>query len=189
MLFDPQRTTTIHGCTSARNVHCSFKMTSSCSFGGLLICTEAKMGDQVNHWTSIEDNCYLVSKPPNRLTVPPDDFPWFLQTFARNTVPKICFQHFESCACWLYFIAFCVLFFSRMVGCTPFTVVSYFYLWFVPPFTNGRFMWYLGFYCLYQTLITVSILCFDVFKAVMWFHVKRRFTDDPETTLTAPSIM
>ncbi|KTF84998.1 hypothetical protein cypCar_00038094 [Cyprinus carpio] len=45
-----------------------------------------------------------------------------------------------------------------MVGCTPFMVVSYFYLWFVPPFTNGRFIWYMGFYCLYQTLIT----CFHV---------------------------
>uniref|UniRef100_A0A8C2HBM2 Major facilitator superfamily domain containing 2B n=1 Tax=Cyprinus carpio TaxID=7962 RepID=A0A8C2HBM2_CYPCA len=45
-----------------------------------------------------------------------------------------------------------------MMGCTPFMVVSYFYLWFVPPFTSGRFIWYLGFYCLYQTLIT----CFHV---------------------------
>uniref|UniRef100_A0A8C9XBT5 MFSD2 lysolipid transporter B, sphingolipid n=1 Tax=Sander lucioperca TaxID=283035 RepID=A0A8C9XBT5_SANLU len=45
-----------------------------------------------------------------------------------------------------------------MVGCTPFLVVSYFYLWFVPPFISGRFFWYLGFYCLYQTLIT----CFHV---------------------------
>lgn len=36
-------------------------------------------------------------------------------------------------------------------------MVSYFYLWFVPPFINGRFIWYLGFYCLYQTLITVSM--------------------------------
>uniref|UniRef100_A0A7N6ARG9 Major facilitator superfamily domain containing 2B n=1 Tax=Anabas testudineus TaxID=64144 RepID=A0A7N6ARG9_ANATE len=45
-----------------------------------------------------------------------------------------------------------------MVGCTPFLVVSYFYLWFVPPFITGRFIWYLGFYCLYQTLIT----CFHV---------------------------
>lgn len=44
-----------------------------------------------------------------------------------------------------------------MVGCTPFLIVSYFYLWFVPPFTNGRFIWFLGFYCLYQTLITVSM--------------------------------
>ncbi|XP_061560517.1 major facilitator superfamily domain-containing protein 2B isoform X2 [Phycodurus eques] len=41
-----------------------------------------------------------------------------------------------------------------MVGCTPFLVVSYFYLWYVPPFVTGRFVWYLGFYCLYQTLIT-----------------------------------
>ncbi|GLD59637.1 major facilitator superfamily domain-containing protein 2B-like protein [Lates japonicus] len=46
----------------------------------------------------------------------------------------------------------------QMVGCTPFLVVSYFYLWFVPPFISGRFIWYLGFYCLYQTLIT----CFHV---------------------------
>uniref|UniRef100_A0A8C2ZK68 MFSD2 lysolipid transporter B, sphingolipid n=1 Tax=Cyclopterus lumpus TaxID=8103 RepID=A0A8C2ZK68_CYCLU len=45
-----------------------------------------------------------------------------------------------------------------MVGCSPFLVVSYFYLWFVPPFISGRFLWYLGFYCLYQTLIT----CFHV---------------------------
>uniref|UniRef100_A0A3Q2XEW5 MFSD2 lysolipid transporter B, sphingolipid n=1 Tax=Hippocampus comes TaxID=109280 RepID=A0A3Q2XEW5_HIPCM len=41
-----------------------------------------------------------------------------------------------------------------MLGCTPFLVVSYFYLWYVPPFATGRFVWYLGFYCLYQTLIT-----------------------------------
>lgn len=47
--------------------------------------------------------------------------------------------------------------FFRMIGCTPFLVVSYFYLWFVPPFISGRFLWYLGFYCLYQTLITVSM--------------------------------
>lgn len=45
-----------------------------------------------------------------------------------------------------------------MVGCTPFLIISYFYLWFVPPFTNYRFFWYLGFYCMYQTLIT----CFHV---------------------------
>ncbi|KAJ8275402.1 hypothetical protein COCON_G00100270 [Conger conger] len=42
-----------------------------------------------------------------------------------------------------------------MVGCAPCVVVSYFYLWFVPPF-SGKFIWYLSFYCLYQTLITCS---------------------------------
>uniref|UniRef100_A0A8C6SI31 Major facilitator superfamily domain containing 2B n=1 Tax=Neogobius melanostomus TaxID=47308 RepID=A0A8C6SI31_9GOBI len=45
-----------------------------------------------------------------------------------------------------------------MIGCTPFLIIAYFYLWFVPPFINCRFIWYLGFYCLYQTLIT----CFHV---------------------------
>ncbi|KAJ8270470.1 hypothetical protein GJAV_G00115150 [Gymnothorax javanicus] len=45
-----------------------------------------------------------------------------------------------------------------MVGCTPFVVISYFSLWFVPPFSSGRFFWYLSFYCLYQTLI----MCFQV---------------------------
>ncbi|CAL9692080.1 unnamed protein product [Knipowitschia caucasica] len=45
-----------------------------------------------------------------------------------------------------------------MIGCTPFLIIAYFYLWFVPPFLNCRFVWYLGFYCLYQTLIT----CFHV---------------------------
>ncbi|XP_021174281.2 major facilitator superfamily domain-containing protein 2B isoform X1 [Fundulus heteroclitus] len=45
-----------------------------------------------------------------------------------------------------------------LLGCTPFLVVSYFYLWFVPPFDKGRFVWYLVFYCLYQTLVN----CFHV---------------------------
>ncbi|XP_072296235.1 major facilitator superfamily domain-containing protein 2B [Eucyclogobius newberryi] len=45
-----------------------------------------------------------------------------------------------------------------MIGCTPFLIIAYFYLWFVPPFLSCRFIWYLGFYCLYQTLIT----CFHV---------------------------
>ncbi|XP_075454574.1 sphingosine-1-phosphate transporter MFSD2B isoform X3 [Ascaphus truei] len=42
-----------------------------------------------------------------------------------------------------------------MVGCMPFLVVSYFFLWFVPPFVTGRFLWYLTFYCSFQALTTV----------------------------------
>ncbi|XP_072558842.1 major facilitator superfamily domain-containing protein 2B isoform X1 [Paramormyrops kingsleyae] len=45
-----------------------------------------------------------------------------------------------------------------MVASTPFVVISYFCLWYVPPFISGRVVWYLGFYCVYQTLIT----CFHV---------------------------
>ncbi|XP_069461974.1 sphingosine-1-phosphate transporter MFSD2B [Ambystoma mexicanum] len=45
-----------------------------------------------------------------------------------------------------------------MIGCTPFMIVSYFFLWSVPPFVTGRVWWYLAFYCLYQALTT----CFHV---------------------------
>ncbi|CAB1320347.1 unnamed protein product, partial [Coregonus sp. 'balchen'] len=37
-------------------------------------------------------------------------------------------------------------------------VVSYFLIWYVPTFENGRVIWYLVFYCLFQTLQT----CFHV---------------------------
>ncbi|KAG8445718.1 hypothetical protein GDO86_010487 [Hymenochirus boettgeri] len=42
-----------------------------------------------------------------------------------------------------------------MLGCTPFLVVSYFFLWFVPKFETGRVLWYLAFYCSFQALSTV----------------------------------
>ncbi|XP_053565609.1 sphingosine-1-phosphate transporter MFSD2B [Bombina bombina] len=42
-----------------------------------------------------------------------------------------------------------------IVGSTPFLVVSYFFLWFVPPFVTGRVAWYLMFYCSFQALSTV----------------------------------
>ncbi|KAK6327969.1 hypothetical protein J4Q44_G00036150 [Coregonus suidteri] len=41
---------------------------------------------------------------------------------------------------------------------TPLAVVSYFLIWYVPTFENGRVIWYLVFYCLFQTLQT----CFHV---------------------------
>ncbi|XP_067400962.1 sphingosine-1-phosphate transporter MFSD2B [Emydura macquarii macquarii] len=42
-----------------------------------------------------------------------------------------------------------------MLGCTPFTIVSYFFMWYLPPFVAGRVVWYLTFYCLFQTLTTL----------------------------------
>uniref|UniRef100_A0A672GTD7 Major facilitator superfamily domain containing 2A n=1 Tax=Salarias fasciatus TaxID=181472 RepID=A0A672GTD7_SALFA len=39
---------------------------------------------------------------------------------------------------------------------TPLAVLSYFLIWYVPPFENGKVIWYLFFYCLFQTLQTVS---------------------------------
>ncbi|XP_013876565.1 sodium-dependent lysophosphatidylcholine symporter 1-B [Austrofundulus limnaeus] len=41
---------------------------------------------------------------------------------------------------------------------TPLAVLSYFLIWYVPPFENGKVVWYIFFYCLFQTLQT----CFHV---------------------------
>ncbi|XP_072303744.1 sodium-dependent lysophosphatidylcholine symporter 1-B [Eucyclogobius newberryi] len=41
---------------------------------------------------------------------------------------------------------------------TPLAVLAYFLIWFVPPFENGKVIWYLFFYCLFQSLQT----CFHV---------------------------
>lgn len=44
----------------------------------------------------------------------------------------------------------------RILLSTPLAVISYFLIWYVPPFENGKVIWYLFFYCLFQTLQTVS---------------------------------
>uniref|UniRef100_A0A3Q3JXB5 Major facilitator superfamily (MFS) profile domain-containing protein n=1 Tax=Monopterus albus TaxID=43700 RepID=A0A3Q3JXB5_MONAL len=41
---------------------------------------------------------------------------------------------------------------------TPLAVLSYFLIWYVPPFEDGKVIWYLFFYCIFQTLQT----CFHV---------------------------
>uniref|UniRef100_A0AAR2LGT8 Major facilitator superfamily (MFS) profile domain-containing protein n=1 Tax=Pygocentrus nattereri TaxID=42514 RepID=A0AAR2LGT8_PYGNA len=41
---------------------------------------------------------------------------------------------------------------------TPLAVVCYFLIWYVPPIDQGKIIWYLMFYCLFQTLQT----CFHV---------------------------
>ena len=44
----------------------------------------------------------------------------------------------------------------RIILSTPLAVVCYFLIWYVPPFEDGKVIWYLVFYCLFQTLQTVS---------------------------------
>ncbi|XP_027623744.1 major facilitator superfamily domain-containing protein 2B isoform X1 [Tupaia chinensis] len=41
-----------------------------------------------------------------------------------------------------------------VLGCMPFITVAYFFLWFLPPFTSLRGLWYTTFYCLFQALAT-----------------------------------
>uniref|UniRef100_A0A8C0LSV8 MFSD2 lysolipid transporter B, sphingolipid n=1 Tax=Canis lupus dingo TaxID=286419 RepID=A0A8C0LSV8_CANLU len=42
-----------------------------------------------------------------------------------------------------------------VLGCTPFIAVAYFLLWFLPPFSSLRGLWYTAFYCVFQALATV----------------------------------
>lgn len=44
----------------------------------------------------------------------------------------------------------------RIVFSTPLAVLTYFLIWYVPPFEDGKIIWYLFFYCGFQTLQTVS---------------------------------
>ncbi|XP_023566747.1 major facilitator superfamily domain-containing protein 2B isoform X2 [Octodon degus] len=41
-----------------------------------------------------------------------------------------------------------------VLGCVPFLSLAYFFLWFLPPFTSLRGLWYTTFYCLFQALAT-----------------------------------
>lgn len=47
--------------------------------------------------------------------------------------------------------------FYRALGCMPLIALAYFFLWFLPPFTSLRGLWYTSFYCLFQALATVSV--------------------------------
>ncbi|XP_062935120.1 sphingosine-1-phosphate transporter MFSD2B [Cynocephalus volans] len=41
-----------------------------------------------------------------------------------------------------------------VLGCMPFIALAYFFLWFLPPFSSLRGLWYTAFYCLFQALAT-----------------------------------
>uniref|UniRef100_H0W9Q6 MFSD2 lysolipid transporter B, sphingolipid n=1 Tax=Cavia porcellus TaxID=10141 RepID=H0W9Q6_CAVPO len=41
-----------------------------------------------------------------------------------------------------------------VLGCTPFLSLAYFFLWFLPPFSSLRGLWYTTFSCLFQALAT-----------------------------------
>ncbi|KAM4866782.1 sphingosine-1-phosphate transporter MFSD2B [Thomomys bottae] len=41
-----------------------------------------------------------------------------------------------------------------VLSCMPFIALAYFFLWFLPPFTSLRGLWYTSFYCLFQALST-----------------------------------
>lgn len=60
----------------------------------------------------------------------------------------------------------------RIVLSTPLAVISYFLIWYVPPFENGKVIWYLFFYCLFQSLQTVSTTCARTNMFTITFHCR-----------------
>lgn len=45
----------------------------------------------------------------------------------------------------------------RIIFSTPLAIIAYFLIWFVPDFSQGQVLWHLLFYCLFETLVTVSV--------------------------------
>uniref|UniRef100_A0A8C6UI18 Major facilitator superfamily domain containing 2aa n=1 Tax=Neogobius melanostomus TaxID=47308 RepID=A0A8C6UI18_9GOBI len=61
---------------------------------------------------------------------------------------------------------------------TPFAVLTYFLIWYVPPFEQGKVIWYLVFYCLFQSMQT----CFHVpYSALTMFITKDQKERDSAT--------
>ncbi|XP_075578012.1 sodium-dependent lysophosphatidylcholine symporter 1 isoform X2 [Pelecanus crispus] len=61
---------------------------------------------------------------------------------------------------------------------TPFAVTSYFLVWFVPDISTGQVMWYLIFYCIFQTLVT----CFHVPYSALTMFISREQSERDSAT-------
>nr|XP_042700644.1 sodium-dependent lysophosphatidylcholine symporter 1 isoform X2 [Chrysemys picta bellii] len=61
---------------------------------------------------------------------------------------------------------------------TPFAVISYFLIWFVPDLSSGQVMWYLLFYCMFQTLVT----CFHVPYSALTMFISREQSERDSAT-------
>ncbi|XP_010138124.1 PREDICTED: sodium-dependent lysophosphatidylcholine symporter 1, partial [Buceros rhinoceros silvestris] len=61
---------------------------------------------------------------------------------------------------------------------TPLAVVSYFLIWFVPDISRGQVMWYLIFYCIFQTLVT----CFHVPYSALTMFISREQSERDSAT-------
>uniref|UniRef100_A0A3P9JJQ4 Major facilitator superfamily domain containing 2A n=1 Tax=Oryzias latipes TaxID=8090 RepID=A0A3P9JJQ4_ORYLA len=61
---------------------------------------------------------------------------------------------------------------------TPFAVLTYFLIWYVPPFEEGKVVWFLVFYCLFQSMQT----CFHVpYSALTMFISTKQEERDSAT--------
>uniref|UniRef100_A0A670XS21 MFSD2 lysolipid transporter A, lysophospholipid n=1 Tax=Pseudonaja textilis TaxID=8673 RepID=A0A670XS21_PSETE len=65
-----------------------------------------------------------------------------------------------------------------IVFSTPFGVISYFMIWLVPDISQGQVMWYLFFYCIFQTLVT----CFHVPYSALTMFISREQSERDSAT-------
>lgn len=68
-----------------------------------------------------------------------------------------CARYEEQCI--LYVCVDPNVFLCRILMSTPIAITAYFLIWYVPDLDQGKVVWYLVWYCLFQTLQTVSHLC------------------------------
>ncbi|XP_075051370.1 sodium-dependent lysophosphatidylcholine symporter 1 [Mixophyes fleayi] len=61
---------------------------------------------------------------------------------------------------------------------TPFALIAYFFIWFVPGFSSCQVLWYLTFYCLFQTLVT----CFHVPYSALTMFISKEQSDRDSAT-------
>uniref|UniRef100_A0A8B9Q2Z2 Major facilitator superfamily domain containing 2A n=1 Tax=Apteryx owenii TaxID=8824 RepID=A0A8B9Q2Z2_APTOW len=67
---------------------------------------------------------------------------------------------------------------------TPFAVISYFLVWFVPDISRGQVLWYLIFYCMFQTLVT----CFHVPYSALTMFISREQSERDSATAYRKSL-
>ncbi|XP_032084343.1 sodium-dependent lysophosphatidylcholine symporter 1 isoform X1 [Thamnophis elegans] len=65
-----------------------------------------------------------------------------------------------------------------IVFSTPFGVISYFMIWLVPDISQGQVLWYLFFYCVFQTLVT----CFHVPYSALTMFISREQSERDSAT-------
>nr|XP_035958708.1 sodium-dependent lysophosphatidylcholine symporter 1 isoform X2 [Halichoerus grypus] len=65
---------------------------------------------------------------------------------------------------------------------TPLAIIAYFLIWFVPDFPQGQALWYLLFYCLFETLVT----CFHVPYSALTMFISTEQSERDSATAYRP---
>lgn len=80
---------------------------------------------------------------------------WTQQVWELSVIDKVIKRYLVFSSADVAAVSLSLLL-CRIVFSTPLAVLTYFLIWYVPPFEDGKIIWYLFFYCGFQTLQTVS---------------------------------